>query len=151
MKSIEEVFEAFKDKTVLVVGDVMVDHYMRGEVSKISKEAPVPVLSLEKQEKRLGGAANVALNIRALGATPILCSVVGDDDDGKAFEQLLEYEKMPKKGIIRSQNRVTTTKLRITSGYQHLVRVDREDDRRHALRWQRRQGARTDRQRTVHG
>jgi len=128
MKSIEDVFEAFKNKTVLVVGDVMVDHYMRGEVSKISKEAPVPVLSLEKQEKRLGGAANVALNIRALGATPILCSVVGDDDDGKAFEQLLEYEKMPKKGIIRSQNRVTTTKLRITSGYQHLVRVDREDE-----------------------
>ncbi|WP_420316740.1 bifunctional heptose 7-phosphate kinase/heptose 1-phosphate adenyltransferase [Ekhidna sp.] len=127
MKSIEDVFEAFKDKTVLVVGDVVVDYYMRGKASKISKEAPVPVLTLEKKEKRLGGAANVAMNIRALGATPILCSVVGDDPDGEAFEQLLEYENMPNKGIIRSQNRVTTTKLRITSGLQHLIRVDNED------------------------
>ncbi|MEP0986359.1 bifunctional ADP-heptose synthase [Ekhidna sp.] len=127
MKSIEEVFEAFKGKTVLVVGDVVVDYYLRGNVSKISKEAPVPVLTLEKRERRLGGAANVAMNIRALGATPILCSVVGDDPDGEAFEQLLEYEKMPNKGIIRSQNRVTTTKLRITSGLQHLIRVDNED------------------------
>lgn len=127
MKSIEEVFEAFKGKTVLVVGDVVVDYYMRGNVSKISKEAPVPVLTLEKRERRLGGAANVAMNIRSLGATPILCSVVGDDSDGEAFEQLLEYENMPNKGIIRSQNRVTTTKLRITSGLQHLIRVDNED------------------------
>lgn len=127
MKSIEEVFEAFKDKTVLVVGDVMIDYYMHGQVSRISPEAPVPVLKLGKEEKRLGGAANVAMNIRALGATPILCSVVGDDADGEAFEQLLEYEKMPNKGIIRSQNRVTTTKLRVMSGPQHLLRVDNED------------------------
>ncbi len=127
MKSLEEVFEAFKDKTVLVVGDVMIDYYMRGQVSRISPEAPVPVLKLSRQEKRLGGAANVAMNIRALGATPILCSVVGDDADGAEFEQLLEYEKMPNKGIIRSQNRVTTTKLRVMSGLQHLIRVDNED------------------------
>ena len=127
MNSIEEIFDAFAEKTVLVVGDVMIDYYMRGQVSKISKEAPVPILTLEKEEKRLGGAANVAMNIQALGATPILCSVVGDDVDGEAFEQLLEYEGMPNKGIIRSQNRVTTTKLRITSGFQHLIRVDNED------------------------
>ncbi|MEQ9468703.1 MAG: bifunctional ADP-heptose synthase [Ekhidna sp.] len=127
MKSIEDVFEAFKDKTVLVVGDVVVDNYIRGKASKISKEAPVPVLTLEKKESRLGGAANVAMNLRALGATPILCSVVGDDPDGEAFEQLLNYENMPNKGIIRSQNRVTTTKLRITSGLQHLIRIDHED------------------------
>ena len=127
MKSIEEIFESFKDKTVLVVGDVMIDYYMHGQVSRISPEAPVPVLKLDKEEKRLGGAANVAMNIRALGATPILCSVVGDDLDGAAFEQLLEYEKMPNKGIIRSQNRVTTTKLRVMSGLQHLLRVDNED------------------------
>ena len=127
MNSIEDVFEAFKNKTVLVVGDVVVDYYMRGKASKISKEAPVPVLTLEKKESRLGGAANVSMNLRALGATPILCSVVGDDPDGEAFEQLLDYENMPNKGIIRSQNRVTTTKLRITSGLQHLIRVDNED------------------------
>ncbi|MEO9872526.1 bifunctional heptose 7-phosphate kinase/heptose 1-phosphate adenyltransferase [Ekhidna sp.] len=127
MKSLEEVFDGFKNKTVLVVGDVMIDYYMHGQVSRISPEAPVPVLKLGRQEKRLGGAANVAMNIRALGATPILCSVVGDDSDGAAFEQLLEYENMPNKGIIRSQNRVTTTKLRIMSDLQHLVRVDTED------------------------
>lgn len=127
MKSIEDVFEAFKGKTVLVVGDVVVDNYIRGKASKISKEAPVPVLTLEKKETRLGGAANVAMNLRSLGATPILCSVVGDDPDGEAFEQLLSYENMPNKGIIRSQNRVTTTKLRITSGLQHLIRIDNED------------------------
>lgn len=125
--SISEIFESFKDKTVLVIGDVMIDSYVYGNVKRISPEAPVPVLSVNKREKRLGGAANVAMNIQALGATPILCSVVGDDDDGNTFEQLLEYEKMPKKGIIKSQNRVTTIKHRILSGSQHLLRVDSED------------------------
>lgn len=126
-KSIPEIFEAFKDKTVLVIGDVMIDSYVYGNVKRISPEAPVPVLSVNRREKRLGGAANVAMNIQALGATPILCSVVGDDTDGTTFEQLLEYEKMPKKGVIKSQNRVTTIKHRILSGSQHLLRVDSED------------------------
>ncbi len=130
-KSIAEIFEAFKDKTVLVIGDVMIDSYLYGNVKRISPEAPVPVLSVSKREKRLGGAANVAMNIQALGATPILCSVVGDDKDGLAFEQLLEYEKMSSKGIIKSQNRLTTIKHRILSGSQHLLRVDSEDT--HAL------------------
>lgn len=126
-KSIPEIFEAFKEKTVLVIGDVMVDSYVYGIAKRISPEAPVPVLSVAKTEKKLGGAANVAMNIHALGATPILCSVVGDDADGVIFEQLLEYEKMPKKGIIKSQNRVTTTKQRILSGSQHMLRIDSED------------------------
>lgn len=126
-KSIDEIFEAFRDKTVLIIGDVMVDSYIHGQVQRISPEAPVPILKIGKQEKRLGGAANVAMNIRAMGATPILCSVVGDDKDGSEFIRLLEYEKMPRKGIIKSQNRITTTKLRILSGSQHIVRVDNED------------------------
>lgn len=127
IKSIEELFEAFKDKTVLVLGDVMIDSYVYGNVKRISPEAPVPVLSVSKREKRLGGAANVAMNIQALGATPILCSIVGDDKDGTTFKQLLEYESMSSKGIIKSQNRVTTIKHRILSGSQHLLRVDSED------------------------
>lgn len=126
-KSIPEIFEAFKDKTVLVIGDVMVDSYIYGTAKRISPEAPVPVLSVVNTEKKLGGAANVAMNIHALGATPILCSVVGDDADGRVFEQLLKYEKMPKKGVIKSQNRVTTTKQRILSGSQHMLRIDSED------------------------
>lgn len=125
--SIPQIFEAFKDKTVLVVGDVMIDSYIHGVAQKISAEAPVPVLSLAKSEKKLGGAANVAMNIQALGATPILCSVVGDDEEGVAFEQLLDYEKMPKKGVIKSQNRKTTTKQRIFSGTQQMLRIDSEE------------------------
>lgn len=127
LTSISEIFEAFKDKTVLVLGDVMVDSYVYGNVKRISPEAPVPVLSVNKRERRLGGAANVAMNIQALGATPILCSIVGDDEAGTTFQQLLEYEKMSSKGIIKSQNRVTTIKHRILSGSQHLLRVDSED------------------------
>ena len=127
IKSIKEIFDAFADKTVLVIGDVMIDSYVYGGVKRISPEAPVPVLSVSRREKRLGGAANVAMNVQALGAKPILCSVVGDDDDGTTFEQLLEYENMPSRGIIKSQNRVTTIKHRILSGSQHLLRVDSED------------------------
>ena len=131
LKSVQEIFEAFQDKTVLVIGDVMVDSYLYGNVKRISPEAPVPVLSVSKREKRLGGAANVAMNVQALGAKSILCSVVGDDKDGATFEQILEYENMSSKGIIKSQNRVTTIKHRILSGSQHLLRVDSEDT--HAL------------------
>lgn len=131
LTSISEIFESFKGKTVLVLGDVMVDSYVHGNVKRISPEAPVPVLSVNKRERRLGGAANVAMNIQALGATPILCSIVGDDEAGTTFQQLLEYEKMSSKGIIKSQNRVTTIKHRILSGSQHLLRVDSEDT--HAL------------------
>ena len=126
-KSIEEIFEAFQDKTVLVPGDVMIDSYVYGNVKRISPEAPVPVLNVSKREKRLGGAANVAMNIQGLGAKAILCSIVGDDKDGSTFEQLLADEKMSSKGIIKSQNRVTTIKHRILSGSQHLLRVDAED------------------------
>lgn len=127
MNSLKEIFEAFKDKTVLVIGDVMIDSYVYGNTQRISPEAPVPVLNVNRKEKRLGGAANVAMNIQALGATPILCSVVGDDKDGEIFERLLHYQGMPNKGIIRSQNRVTTSKLRVLSGSQHLLRIDTED------------------------
>lgn len=117
-------FEAFKEKTVLVIGDVMIDSYIFGTKSIIQG---TPVVSQKRKEKRLGGAANVALNVQALGATSILCSVVGDDHDGQTFERLLDYQGMPNKGIIRSQNRKTTNKLRIHTGSQPLLRVDSED------------------------
>ena len=72
-------FQSFQDKHILVIGDVMIDAYLWGDVTRISPEAPVPIVSTTSRENRLGGAANVALNIQALGATPIICSVVGDD------------------------------------------------------------------------
>ena len=105
----------------------MIDSYIFGSQHKVTADTSVPILATNRQEKRLGGAANVALNIQALGATPVLCSVVGDDNDGETFEKLLEQRGMPNKGIIRSQNRKTTNKLRILSGAQQLLRVDSED------------------------
>ena len=127
-QSIDQLFDSFKNKKVLVLGDVMLDTYVYGAVRRISPEASVPVINVERQEKRLGGAANVALNIQALGANPILCSVVGDDDDGVVFGQLLKKRGITDKGIIRSQKRITTVKHRVLSGSQHLIRIDLEQD-----------------------
>ena len=74
---LKKIFNSFKDKKVLIVGDAMIDAYMWGTINRMSPEAPVPVVDIEKYESRLGGAANCALNIKALGAEPILCSVLG--------------------------------------------------------------------------
>lgn len=126
--AIDQLFDNFKNKKVLVLGDVMLDAYIYGSVKRISPEAPVPVINVERQEKRLGGAANVALNVQALGAKPILCSVVGDDEDGAAFADLLKARGITDKGIIRSQKRITTVKHRVLSGSQHLLRIDSEMD-----------------------
>lgn len=126
--TLNQLFDTFKDKKVLVLGDVMLDAYIYGSVKRISPEAPVPVINVERREKRLGGAANVALNVQALGAKPILCSVVGDDEEGAAFSDLLLKRGITDKGIIRSQKRITTVKHRVLSGSQHLIRIDSEMD-----------------------
>ena len=120
-------FDAFNQVNVLIVGDVMIDRYLRGNVTRISPEAPVPVVNLEAEDLRLGGAANVALNVRAMGATPILCSVVGDDEDGQVFRQLLPEYGMNNQSILQSKARRTTVKTRIMAGAQHLLRLDQED------------------------
>lgn len=104
----------------------MIDAYIYGSVKRISPEAPVPVLSVTKREKRLGGAANVALNVQALGAEPILCSVIGNDSDAKSFYDLLEEQNLSKEGILESDNRITTVKNRVMSSSQHLLRIDSE-------------------------
>jgi len=119
-------FEEFNSKNILIIGDVMIDAYMWGDVNRISPEAPVPIISVEKRENRLGGAANVALNIKALGANPIICSVIGDDDKGRIFTSLLQKRNITNEGIYISKNRITTTKTRIISQAQHLLRVDEE-------------------------
>ncbi len=129
MKSIQDVFEAFKGLNVLVIGDVMIDSYLWGRVDRISPEAPVPILQVEKRDTRLGGAANVALNVQALGAIPYLCSVVGKDLDGDNFLELLTQHHLPTQGIYQSTDRITTIKHRIISGHQHMLRVDQETDK----------------------
>lgn len=111
---------------VLIVGDVMIDSYMWGNVTRISPEAPVPVVSVTKREKRLGGAANVALNIEAMGATPIICSVLGNDDSSKDFQQIMYQNNMDRRGIVTSDNRMTTMKSRVIGNNMHIVRVDEE-------------------------
>ena len=90
----ENLINEFEGKRVLIVGDVMIDAYIMGKVERISPEAPVPVVNIDQRDMRLGGAANVAINIIALKAIPILCSVIGKDDDGDALVALMQSSKM---------------------------------------------------------
>lgn len=129
--TIHELLAEFRTKRILVIGDVMIDAYLLGKVNRVSPEAPVPIVSLEKQEQRLGGAANVALNLLSLGAMPILCSVVGSDKEGRQLMELMSEQQMPVSGILQSNDRVTTVKTRVIGNHQHLLRIDAEDT--HAL------------------
>ncbi|MFZ1806549.1 MAG: bifunctional ADP-heptose synthase [Cyclobacteriaceae bacterium] len=128
MKSLEEIFDAFNGLTVLVIGDIMLDSYIWGSVDRISPEAPVPIVRVKKRDFRLGGAANVALNVQALGAKPILCALIGDDDTGTKLVDCLDQQNMSKEGIVVSKNRPTTVKTRLIASHQHVVRVDEESD-----------------------
>ncbi|WP_430810623.1 MULTISPECIES: bifunctional heptose 7-phosphate kinase/heptose 1-phosphate adenyltransferase [unclassified Carboxylicivirga] len=125
-KELTRVFGAFDTMNVLIIGDVMIDSYLWGDVSRISPEAPVPIIATTGRENRLGGAANVALNIQALGATPIMCSVIAKDEAGSIFMDLLKENKLPAQGIITTGKRQTTVKTRIISQQQHLLRIDEE-------------------------
>lgn len=123
---IDRLFENFTHQKILIIGDVMIDKYLWGKVRRVSPEAPVPVISEVVEEKRLGGAANVALNIKAMGAVPILCSVIGKDRYGKTFLELLRDENLSDIGIVMDKSRITTQKTRIISDKHHLLRVDEE-------------------------
>lgn len=125
---ISPIFDAFDNLRVLIVGDVMIDSYIFGKVERISPEAPIPVVNVKRKEIRLGGAGNVAMNIKSLGAIPILCSVVGADSDAKELINLLIDNDLPTDGIIQSQTRITTVKQRVLAGSQHIVRIDAEMD-----------------------
>jgi len=124
----KSVFEQFSNLKVMIIGDMMIDTYLWGNVGRVSPEAPVPIVSGVIEENRLGGAANVALNVKAMGAVPILCSVIGDDDRGKLILELMEEQLLTDVGLVVDGNRVTTQKTRIISGNQHLLRVDEEMD-----------------------
>ena len=125
----EKIFESFKGLRVLIIGDVMLDSYIWGDVERISPEAPVPIVHVKKKDFRLGGAANVALNVLSLGATPILCALIGNDEDGKKLLQQMEERGMSIEGVIVSNDRPTTVKTRVIASNQHVVRVDEESDR----------------------
>jgi D-beta-D-heptose 7-phosphate kinase/D-beta-D-heptose 1-phosphate adenosyltransferase len=121
--------DAMSGVRVLVVGDVMVDHFIIGRVSRISPEAPVPVVAHERDEYRAGGAANVAFNVRALGASVDLIGLVGADDDSDRLRDLLHAADISASGLISDEKRRTTTKTRIvTTRNQQVARVDYESD-----------------------
>ena len=127
--SLEEIFEAFNSLRVLIIGDVMLDSYVWGRVDRISPEAPVPVVTVQRRELRLGGAGNVILNVQALGAEPIICSVIGTDEPGDRLIGQLRENGLNCDGLIRSDARITTIKERIMAGSQQVVRVDTETDK----------------------
>src|SRR6185436_66608 len=122
----KDIFDAFNKLRVLIVGDVMIDSYVWGKVERISPEAPVPVVSVSMKEMRPGGAANVAVNVRSLGATPVLCSVIGNDPGGNDFIKVIKKEGMVTTGIMKSKNRTTTVKMRVIGNKYQLIRIDEE-------------------------
>ncbi len=113
-------------KIVAVIGDVMLDRYFWGSVNRISPEAPVPVIDVESETFHLGGAANVAKNLRSLGLEPLLCGIIGDDNSGAMFRQIAESSGINTTGLFVDSGRPTTVKTRIIGNNQQIARIDRE-------------------------
>lgn len=123
---LDQLLNAFKGKRIAVIGDLMVDRYYWGTVNRISPEAPVPVVEVDSQSTRLGGAANVANNIATLGGIPLMIGVTGKDDGGELLRNLIEEARFPSQGIVVDDDRPTTIKTRVIAHHQHVVRIDHE-------------------------
>jgi len=126
MEDFKKLFDSFAGLKVGVIGDVMLDTYMWGHVERISPEAPVPVVSLDKKSYRIGGAGNVALNAQSLGAQVFVLSVIGSDEDGNKLESLFTEKNIQINHLLRSNKRITTNKTRIISRNQQMMRLDAE-------------------------
>lgn len=122
----DKIFDNFKNNKILIIGDIMLDTYLIGKVERISPEAPVPVVDIDERIDKLGGAANVALNIKELGATPIICSIIGTDQRGFELKNLLIKNELTTKFIYKSENRKTTNKIRIIGNNTQMLRIDEE-------------------------
>jgi D-glycero-beta-D-manno-heptose-7-phosphate kinase len=122
----KKLFRKFSEIKAGVIGDVMLDTYWWGSVERISPEAPVPIVALKKKEHRLGGAANVALNVKALGARVSMFSLIGNDDDGQTLEKLFKEQEISTEYLLKSTKRITTSKSRIISRNQQMLRLDAE-------------------------
>ncbi|MDR1459100.1 MAG: PfkB family carbohydrate kinase [Bacteroidales bacterium] len=125
-ENVRKIFDNFSNIRVLIIGDVMLDDYITGDVTRISPEAPVPVLNIKTRYACLGGAANVALNIKSLGATPVLCSVIGKEKKSEDFLAIMKKENITDIGVIQSENRILTTKYRAIGNNMQLLRLDDE-------------------------
>src|SRR5450432_4188743 len=126
MADYKELFKSFPTVKIGVIGDMMLDTYWWGNVERISPEAPVPVVTVNKKEFRIGGAGNVALNLASLGTPVSVFSVVGDDDDGQILTGLLNEKKIDTSYLLKSGNRITTNKMRVISRNQQMMRLDSE-------------------------
>jgi D-glycero-beta-D-manno-heptose-7-phosphate kinase len=126
MENFKELFQQFSSLKVGIIGDVMLDTYMWGEVDRISPEAPVPIVAMKRKEYRIGGAGNVALNIQSLGAKPFVLSVTGDDEDALMLNKLFDDHNINTQYCIKSSNRITTNKTRVISRNQQMMRLDAE-------------------------
>jgi len=122
--------DGLSDTKVVVVGDILMDEYVWGDVSRISPEAPVPVVEVKQETKMLGGAANVVNNIASLGGTPILVGVIGDDQTGREIVDTMMQQGLRTDGIIREPGRPTSIKTRVVAHNQQVVRFDREERKR---------------------
>ena len=127
--TLKTLLDGFAGKKIGVVGDLMVDKYYWGAVHRVSPEAPVPVVEVESESTRFGGAANVANNIRSLGGTPYLVGLIGDDYPGSQFAEMVKGQGLDASGIIVDSNRPTTIKTRVIAAGQHVVRIDNESKR----------------------
>lgn len=125
---LKEIFTKIQMKKILVVGDLMLDHYIIGDVERISPEAPVQVVKVEKEKFGPGGAANVAQNIKALGAEPLIIGMVGEDESGNKLKQIFLENHISDEGIVASAHHPTTQKTRVIARSQQLVRIDFEKD-----------------------
>ncbi|MBU1317865.1 MAG: D-glycero-beta-D-manno-heptose-7-phosphate kinase [candidate division Zixibacteria bacterium] len=124
---IEKIIDGWQEKQVVVLGDIMLDHYLWGVVDRISPEAPVPVVNVQRESHLLGGAANVALNLKKLGCNPLVIGVIGDDAAGSELRKILSITGIDGNGIETDQYRPTTIKTRVIANHQQVVRADRED------------------------
>ncbi len=117
---------SFTENKILVIGDIMLDNYWIGNVERISPESPVPIVDLKEVQHKLGGAANVALNLQTLGATPTLLGVIGDDEQGQLLINCMKQKQLLHNGIITVANRKTTVKTRVLGNNHQLLRIDSE-------------------------
>jgi D-beta-D-heptose 7-phosphate kinase/D-beta-D-heptose 1-phosphate adenosyltransferase len=124
MNHLSEILSEFRRKNVVVIGDIMLDHYLRGEITRLSPEAPVPVVNFKMESFNAGGAGNVAANVASLGARPFLFGIVGKDSAGQKLREILEHIPVP---FFPYDEGITTEKIRVIGGKQHIVRIDKED------------------------
>ena len=127
MGDLDAVLDSFDRLNIMVIGDLILDQYIWGEVSRISPEAPIPVVEVVKESSSLGGAANVANNVDSLGASAKICGIVGDDGYGRKLLDMLKDKGIGVEGVVADPGRPTTRKTRIVAHKQQVVRVDRED------------------------